>query len=33
VLFYNERENKLFATAMAINNYRLFPTDKTVLKY
>jgi len=33
VLFYNERENKLFATVMAINNYRLFPTDKTVLKY
>lgn len=33
VLFYNERENKLFATVMAINNYRLFPTDKTVLRY
>jgi len=33
VLFYNERENTLFATVMAINNYRLFPTDKTVLKY
>jgi hypothetical protein len=33
VLFYNERENKLFATVMAINNYRLFPTDKTVLRF
>jgi len=33
VLFYNEREDKLFATVMAINNYRLFPTEKTVLKY
>jgi len=33
VLFYNERENKLFATVLAINNYRLFPTEKTVLKY
>lgn len=33
VLFYNEKENHLFATVMAINNYRLFPTEKTVLKY
>lgn len=33
VLFYNEREDRLMATAMAINNYRLFPTDKTVLKF
>jgi len=33
VLFYNDREDKLFATVLAINNYRLFPTDKTVLKY
>jgi len=33
VLFYNEREDKLFATALAINNYRLFPTDKTVLRF
>jgi len=33
VLFYNEREDKLFATVLAINNYRLFPTEKTVLKY
>jgi len=33
VLFYNEREDKLFATVMAINNYRLFPTEKTALKY
>jgi len=33
VLFYNERENKLFATVLAINNYRLFPTDKTVLRF
>jgi len=33
VLFYNERENQLFATVLAINNYRLFPTDKTVLRY
>jgi len=33
VLFYNEREDRLFATVLAINNYRLFPTDKTVLRY
>jgi len=33
VLFYNEDQNKLFATAMAINNYRLFPTEKTVLRF
>jgi len=33
VLFYNEKEDHLFATVMAINNYRLFPTEKTVLKY
>jgi len=33
VLFYNENQTKLFATVMAINNYRLFPTEKTVLKY
>jgi len=33
VLFYNERENKLFATVLAINNYRLFPKDKTVLTF
>jgi len=33
VLFYNEREDKLFATVMAINNYRLVPTDKTVLRF
>jgi len=33
VLFYNEREDRLFATVLAINNYRLFPTEKTVLRY
>jgi hypothetical protein len=33
VLFYNERENKLFGTVMAINNYRLVPTDKTVFRF
>lgn len=33
VLFYNERQDKLFATVMAINNYRLFPTDNTVLRF
>lgn len=33
VLFYNEREDRLFATVMAINNYRLVPKDKTVLTF
>jgi len=33
VLFYNEREDRLLATVLAINNYRLFPTEKTVLRY
>jgi len=33
VLFYNEKQNHLFAMVMAINNYRLFPTEKTVLTY
>jgi len=33
VVFYNEDMTKVFVTAMALNNYRLVPTDKTVLKY
>jgi len=33
VLFYNEDQNKHFATVMAINNYRLVPKDKTVLTF
>ena len=33
VVFYNENMTKVFVTAMALNNYRLVPTDKTVLKY
>jgi len=33
VLFYNQKQDHLFATAMAINNYRLNPTPKTVFTY
>lgn len=33
VQIFNDRENKLYTTVLAINNYRLFPTDKTVLRF
>jgi len=33
VQIFNENQNKLEATILAINNYRLQPTDKTVLRY
>jgi len=33
VQFFNERGDKLYTTALAINNYRLFPKDNTVLTY
>ncbi|MEO5925217.1 MAG: hypothetical protein ABIR70_15460 [Bryobacteraceae bacterium] len=33
VQIFNDDENKLQATILAINNYRLQPTDKTVLQY
>ncbi len=33
VQIFNDDENQLQATILAINNYRLEPTDKTVLRY
>jgi len=33
VLIYNEREDHLFAMILALNNYRLTPTDKTNLRF
>lgn len=33
VQIFNERGDKLFTTALAISNYRMTPTDKTVLRY
>jgi hypothetical protein len=33
VQFFNERGDHLYTTVLAINNYRLFPKDKTVLTY
>jgi len=33
VLIYNEREDHLYATVLAINNYRLVPADKTVFRF
>jgi len=33
VQVFNERENKLFTTVLAINNYRLFPKDKTTFSF
>ena len=33
VQVFNERENKLFTTVLAIPNYRLFPKDKTTFDF
>lgn len=33
VQFFNEREDKLFTTVLAINNYRLEPKDKTEFRF
>ena len=33
VQIFNERENKLFTTVLAIPNYRLFPTNKTTFGF
>lgn len=33
VQIFNEREDKLFTTVLAIPNYRLEPKDKTALSY
>lgn len=33
VQIFNDRENKLFTTVLAINNYRLNPVNKTVMRF
>src|SRR5689334_24382810 len=33
VQIFNERENKLFTTVLAIPNYRLFPKNKTTFDF